>query len=163
MHGCGYTTRTMLPDGIKSIQVEIFKNEIDITKEVSAKDKYEVYRPNLEIDLRNKIIDRIFLDGYLKVSSGHHADSILEGQIIEYRKDPLRYQNEDVTEYRISLVCNIRLISSSGSKVLFEEKNITGDTTYFTTGSLQKSETQALSDAMQDLARRIVNRIVENW
>ncbi len=161
--GCGYVTKTILPDGVKTIHVDIFKNNIDITKEVSAKDKYEVYRPNLEVDLRDAIVNRVFLDGNLKIEDKDSADAVLEGQLMQYRKDPLRYQNEVVQEYRISIVCDIKLINQKDSKVLFEEKNITGDTTYFTTGTLQKTETAASSDAMSDLARRIVNRIVENW
>ncbi len=163
INGCGYTTKAVLPSGVKSIHVEIFRNNIDITKEVSAKDKYEVYRPNLEVDLRDAIVERVFLDGHLKLEARDHADSILEGEILQFRKDPLRYQNEDVTEYKISLICDIRLKSSEGLDILLEEQNIVGDTTYFTTGSLQKSETTALSDASKDLARKIVNRIVENW
>ncbi len=161
--GCGYTTKALLPDDIKTIHVEIFENNIDITKEVSAKDKFEVYRPNLEVDLRDAIVNRIFLDGHLKVSTMGHADAVLEGEIQEYRKDPLRYQNEIVQEYRISLVCNIRLKRTKDSMPLLEYRSITGDVTYFTTGSLQKSETQAIDVAASDLARRIVNRIVENW
>jgi len=152
-----------MPDNIRTIQIETFKNNIDITKEVSAKDKYEVYRPNLEVDLRDAVVNRIFLDGNLKMADRESADAVLEGQIVQYRKDPLRYQNEVVQEYRISLVCDIKLINQKDSKVLFEEENITGDTTYFTTGALQKTETSALNDALLDLARRIVNRIVENW
>ena len=161
--GCGYTTKAILPDNIKTIQIETFKNNIDITKEVSAKDKYEVYRPNLEVDLRDAIVNRIFLDGNLNVLDKDSADAVLEGEIVQYRKDPLRYENEVVQEYRISLVCDVKLIKQKDSKVLFEDTNITGDTTYFTTGTLQKDETTALNDAMADLARRIVNRIVENW
>ena len=91
------------------------------------------------------------------------ADAVLEGSILQYRKDPLRYQNEVVQEYRISLVCDVKLVNQRDSSILFEEKNITGDATYFTTGALQKTETSALSDAMSDLARRIINKIVENW
>lgn len=161
--GCGYTTKSILPEDIKTIQVEIFRNNIDITKEVSAKDKYEVYRPGLEVDLRDAIVERIFLDGHLKLSSEETADAFLEGEVMQYRKDPLRYQDEIVREYRISLVCDFRLKKSKDSKVLLEEEGLTGDTTYFTTGSLAKSETDALKAAARDLARRIVNRIIENW
>ena len=161
--GCGYTAKTILPDNVKTIHVDTFRNNIDITKEVSAKDKYEVYRPNLEVDLRDAIVNRIFLDGSLKVADKGFSDAVLEGQIMQYRKDPLRYQNEVVQEYRISIVCDIKLINRKDSKVLFEEENITGDTTYLTTGALLKTETSALNDAMSDLARRIINRIVENW
>ncbi|MFH1854424.1 MAG: LPS assembly lipoprotein LptE [Candidatus Omnitrophota bacterium] len=164
LSGCGYTTRNAaLPSDTRTIHVELFKNSIDITKEVSAKDKYEVYRPGLEVDLRDAIVNRIFLDGHLRVASADRADSIMEGEIIQYRRDPLRYQNEDVREYRISLVCDIMLRSARDSNVIVKLENITGDTTYFTTGSLQKSESQALTDAASDLARRIVNRIVESW
>jgi hypothetical protein len=161
--GCGYTTKTILPDNVKTVHVDTFKNNIDITKEVSAKDKYEVYRPNLEVDLRDAIMTRVFLDGNLKAADKDSADAVLEGQIVQYRKDPLRYQNEVVQEYRISLVCDVKLINQKDSKVLFEESNITGDTTYFTTGTLQVTETAALNNAMSDLARRVVNKIVENW
>lgn len=161
--GCGYTTKTVLPENIKTIHVDIFKNSIDITKEVSAKDKYEVYRPNLEVDVRDALVNRIFLDGHLKLASKESADGILEGEITQYRKDPLRYQNEVVEEYRISIVCDVTLISAKDNKPLFSEENITGDTTFFTTGSLQKTESTALNDALADLSRRIVNKIVEDW
>ncbi|NQV04083.1 MAG: hypothetical protein HQ532_01170 [Candidatus Omnitrophica bacterium] len=161
--GCGYTTNSILPEDIKTIQVEIFRNNIDITKEVSAKDKYEVYRPDLEVDLRDAMVERIFLDGHLKLSSEGSADAILEGEVMQYRKDPLRYQDEIVREYRISLVCDFRLKSAKDSKILLEEEGLTGDATYFTTGTLAKSETEALKTAARDLARRIVNRIVEDW
>ncbi|MFH1478674.1 MAG: LPS assembly lipoprotein LptE [Candidatus Omnitrophota bacterium] len=163
MYGCGYTTATVPRGGIKTIHIDIFKNSIDITKEVSSKDKYEVYRPDLEVDIRDAIVERIFLDGHLRVSRGEATDAVLEGEVVEYRKDPLRYQDENVTEYRISLVCNFALRRSGDPEVLLEETNLTGDSTYFTTGTLSKTEDEALKDATKDLARRIVNRIVENW
>ena len=163
LSGCGYTTKTILPDNVKTIHVDTFANDINITKEVGVKDKYEVYRPDLEVDLRDAIVSRVFLDGNLKVLDKGSADAVLEGRIKEYRKDPLRYQNEIVQEYRISVVCDIKLVNQKDSKVLFEERNVTGDTTYFTTGTLQKSETSASYDAMSDLSRRIINKIVENW
>ncbi|MDO8603217.1 MAG: LptE family protein [Candidatus Omnitrophota bacterium] len=161
--GCGYTAKTIFPNNIKTVHVDMFKNNIDITKEVSAKDNYEVYRPNLEMDLRDVIVNRIFLDGNFKVADKDSADAVLEGEILQYRKDPLRYQDEVAQEYRISLICDVKLINQKDSSILFEEENITGDTTYFTTGALQKTETSALNDAMLDLARRVVNKIIENW
>lgn len=164
LSSCGYTTRSaVLSEDLRSVHVELFKNSIDITKEVSAKDKYEIYRPNLEVDLRDAIVNRFFLDGHIHVAGRDYADAILEGEITQYKKDPLRYQNEDVREYRISLVCDIVLRNANDSKVLLEFEDITGDATYFTSGALQESEGEALKDAASDLARRIVNRIVESW
>ena len=40
--GCGYTTKTLLPEGVRTVHVAIFTNSIDITKEISDKDKYEL-------------------------------------------------------------------------------------------------------------------------
>ena len=43
------------------------------------------------------------------------------------------------------------------------ESNFVGETTYFTSGSLAKSENVAIQDALTDLARRIVERTIEDW
>ncbi len=161
--GCGYTAKSILPNDIKTIYIKTFANKIDITSEVSEKDRYRVYRPDLEIDLTNAIIDRFFLDGNLHVVREGDADARLEGELVEYRRDPVRYAGKDVEEYRISLVTNVWLIDFRKSEAIWEQKGIVGDTTYFTTGALQKSETSALNDALSDLARRIVERTVEGW
>jgi hypothetical protein len=163
LSGCGYTTKGLLPNNIKGIYIATFNNNINITKEVNSDDRYELYRPNLEMIVTDAVISRIFLDGHLKLQDKENADAILEGNLIQYRRDPLRYQDETVNEYRISLVCDIKLRDPETSEILLEENHITGDTSYFTTGALQKTETQALTDASSDLARRIVNRIVDNW
>jgi hypothetical protein len=47
--------------------------------------------------------------------------------------------------------------------LLWEEERLTGDTTYFAIGANAESESQALARAVQDLARRIVERTVESW
>ncbi|MBI3021287.1 MAG: hypothetical protein HYY59_04740, partial [Candidatus Omnitrophica bacterium] len=46
---------------------------------------------------------------------------------------------------------------------LWEEEGLTGDTTYFALGSNTETEAAALDRALTDLARRIVERTVENW
>ncbi len=161
--GCGYTAKSILPNDIKTIFVKTFANRIDITSEVTEKDRYRVYRPNLEVDLTNAIIDRFFLDGNLRIVREDYADARLEGELIEYRRDPVRYSGKDVEEYRISLVTNVRLIDLEKNETVWEQKNIVGDTTYFTTVALQKTETAALNAALSDLARRIVERTVEGW
>ena len=48
-------------------------------------------------------------------------------------------------------------------KLVWQEDRFTGDTTYFTTGSQAKTENAAIVDALSDLARRIVERTVEQW
>jgi len=65
-----------------------------------------------------------------------------------------------VEEYRISLMVNLRLYDGSGQTLLWKVNNFIGDTTYFTQ---DQSESQAISEAVSDLARRVIDRVVDIW
>ncbi len=164
LSGCGYTTRSMISDRFKTIYVTPFKNKIDITNEANAASKYKIYRPMIETDITRYVNNRYLFDGNLKPGKSESADLILKGEVVEFRKDPLRYlDNEDVSEYRINIIVNISLIDRQEDKVLWQENNFTGDSTYFASGAQAKSEDSAVVDALNDLARRIVERTVEDW
>jgi len=156
---CGYTTGSLLSPGIKTAAVPIFKNSI------SPESLSYQYHPGLEVDITREVIDRFLFDGNLRVVSPGAADLLLEGELIDYLKEPLRYaaDEKDVTEYRLTLVVSLTCRDLKTKEVIWEETNFTGDTTYFTTGSRAKSESTALSDAIEDLARNIVDRTVEGW
>ena len=163
--GCGYTTRSLLSTEFRTIYIKPFINKVDITSEVFTGDKYKIYRPGLETDITRYVNDKFLFDGNLKPVKNESADLILEGELVDFRKDPLRYSddNNTVTEYRVNLVVNLTLKNRKEDKVSWQESNFTGYTTYFTTGSLAKSESQAITDAMIDLGRRVVERTVEQW
>ena len=162
--GCGYTTRSMITNKYRTVYVAPFKNMVDITSETSARNQYKLYRPSLETDVTRSVSNRFLFDGNLRPVSEDSADLMLKGQLIEFRRDALRYDSSDnVTEYRISLVVNIALWDKKENKLLWEENGFTGSSTYFTTGSLAKSDDAAANDALDDLSRRIVERAVEDW
>lgn len=162
--GCGYTTRSMVSDKYKTIYVRPFVNKIDITQETDVASKYKIYRPMLETDITKTVINKFLYDGNLKPINLESAGLILKAELVEFRKDPIRYSDSDeVEEYRINLVVNISLWDNKENRFIWEESNFTGDTTYFTTGSSAKSESLAINDAITDLARRIVERVVEEW
>ncbi len=164
LSGCGYTTRSMISDKFYTIYVTPFVSKIDITKEADAGTKYKLYRPMIETDITRYVNNRYLFDGNLKPAKEELADLVLKGEVVEFRKDPLRYLNNDsVSEYRINLVVNISLWDRKDNKLLWQEDNFTGDTTYFTQGSQAKSEDAAVNDALNDLARRVVERTVEEW
>lgn len=167
MAGCGYTTRSLIAGKFKTIYVEPFVNKVDISQEAYSANKYRIYRPMLETDITRSVISKFLWDGNLKPAAEETADLILKGELVEFRRDPLRYDNNDeVTEYRINLVVNISLWDKKENKLVWKEDNFTGDTTYFTpfaTGTQAKSEDTAMNDALKDLARRIVERAVEQW
>lgn len=161
--GCGYSTRSLISNEYKSIYIEPFINKIDVTQEIYAGDKYRIYKPLLETDITKAVINKFLQDGNLKPKSEQDADLILKGELVNFRKDPLRYSDSDeVLEYRVNLVVNISLLDKQ-NELVWKEDGFTGDTTYFTTGTQAKSEATAINDAISDLARRIVERTVENW
>jgi hypothetical protein len=162
--GCGYTTRSMISSQFHTIYVAPFENKIDITQEVYSANKYRVYRPLLETDITRTVVNKFLFDGNLKPAPEDSADLILKGELVEFRRDPLRYNdNDEVTEYRLNLVVNVSLLDRKESRLIWEEKGFTGNTTYFTTGQDAKTEDTAINDALDDLARRIVERTVEQW
>jgi hypothetical protein len=163
LSACGYTTRSMIGSQFKTIFIEQFVNKIDVTQETTLH-KYRIYRPALETDITRSVTNRFLFDGNLKPVGLENADTVLKGELVEFRRDPLRYDNNDVVvEYRINIVVNISLWDTKENKLLWEENGFTGDTTYFTSGPQAKLENAAVSDALNDLARRIVERAVESW
>jgi len=164
LNGCGYSARTLIPENYDTIHVETFKNEIDITEEVSKRNPFKIYRPSLEVDLTNAITERFLYDSRLKVKSASGADLVLTGSLRAFMRQPLKYaDSEDVEEYRLSIMVDFKVVEGSSGKTITEQKNLIGDTTYFTTGSLAKTEETAIDAAVADLARRIVERTVEFW
>ena len=162
--GCGYTTRALLSERFKTIHIPPFKNQIDITKESDASRKYKIYQPLLETDITREVIDRFMFDGNLRVTKEEEADLVLFGALVNFRRDALRYTDdeEEVEEYRISITVDLRLLDSD-RELLWEERGFVGDTTYFVSGPNAKSEAIAVDEAVQDLARRVVERVIEDW
>lgn len=162
--GCGYTTGSLLPSGLKTIYVDNFKNMIDVGKETTENSKYALYRPGIENDVTSSIVDRFAFDGNLKIATREKADLMLEGKLTDYRKEALRYDNADnVEEYRVKITVEMELIKISDGKVLWTEKAFTGESTYNTTGSFATTEEVARGKALEDLARRVVERTIEGW
>ena len=158
--GCGYSTRSLLPSSIKTIHIAPFKNKISYTTDNTR----NLYLPLLEIKVRNAVVDRFLFDGHMKVKDSETADVVLKGNLLGYEREVLRYtDNNDVQEYRIRITVSIELWDSRTEKTLWSEPSFAGETTYFITGAQAKSEDTALQDALTDLARRIVERTIEDW
>ena len=161
--GCGYTTKSLLPENIKRVSVPPVKNGIDLSSEITDKTPFRVYRPGLEVEVTNAIINRFIFDGQLKVARDEKADARLEATLVDYRRDALRYSNnEDVQEYRLSITVEATFTQKSDNKVLWKDR-LTGDTTFFLAGPRAISEDEASSRAVEDVARRVVEKTIELW
>ncbi len=169
LSGCGYTTRSMISTKYTTIYITPFINKIDITSELDTGNKFRIYRPRIETDITNAVTNKYLFDGNLKPTKKENADLVLKGEVVEYRKDPLRYnENDEVTEYRMTLFVNISLWDNKAEKMLWQSDRFSGYYEYFTsaytlTNVTPKTDDQALDLALDDLARRVVERTVNEW
>ncbi len=162
--GCGYTTRPGLASHLKTVYVKPLVNKIDVTQLTTSDGRFPIYRHRMEVDLTNAIISRYQFTGLLRPATAERADCRLDGELVEFRRDALRYNaSQQVEEWRLNVVVNLRFVDQTTQTVLWEESRFTGDTTYFALGAKAESESAALDRAITDLARRIVERSVENW
>ena len=162
--GCGYTTKSLLPSNIKTIRVDNFKNDIKVEAEQSNLRMYRGYRPGMENDITRAVINKFLTDGTLRIANETTADLVLKSSLVDFKRDALRYDtNDNIEEYRIKLLVDMELTNNKTGLVMWREKGFAGETTYRTSGSRAKSETAAVGDAIDDLARRIVERTVEAW
>ena len=162
--GCGYSTRSLLPPAYRTIYVEPFVNKLPITGETTELRRFATSLPRLEEDVTNGVINRFIFDGSLRVTPRKgEADLILTGELVDFHRQPLRLDDSgNVEEYRLNLVVNATLRNEEGN-LLWEEPELIGDTTYFVTGSLSKTEVTAGDALVTDVARRLVERTIENW
>ena len=158
--GCGYTTGSVLPSNYKTIHVEPFENKINFLNENSR----TLYIPQLETNVRTAIISQFQQDGHLRINDSPSSDLVLKGKLIAYERDDLRTDNDqNVQEFRLRVVVALTMIDNTRAEEFFNESSFVGESTYLTSGSQAKSEAQALNDTLKDLARRVVERTIENW
>jgi outer membrane lipopolysaccharide assembly protein LptE/RlpB len=158
--GCGYTTGSLISSRYKTVFVEPFENKIDYMNQ----DDRKIYIPQMETKVHDAVIDRFMFDGNLKIAEKGNADLVLKGKVLSFNRGDLSLtNNNDVKEYRLTVTVALTLWDTVNEKVVWEEPSFSGDTTYFTTGALAKSEATAIQDAVNDLARRAVDRTIQDW
>jgi len=166
--GCGYTSRSMISDKYRTIYIPAFVNKIDITNPGDTENKYKIYRPFIETDVTKGVNNYFLWDGNLRPVKSDNADLTLKGEVTEFRKDPIKYNDSyDVAEYQMNIIVNLILTDNKTKQVVWEEKGFAGWVAYYTASApspaVPKSESQAVTDTVTDLSRRIVERTVEQW
>ena len=157
---CGYATRSTLPSNIRTVFVAPFKNSVIYENEGNR----NIYLPLLEQKVRNEIINRFLFDGVLKIGKEDQSDLILKGELKSYDRSGLRYtDNNDVQEYRITITVSLELWNREKNEMVWSEPGFSGEASYFVSGPQAKTEDAALQDAIKDLARRVIERTVEDW
>jgi outer membrane lipopolysaccharide assembly protein LptE/RlpB len=165
LSGCGYSATRLLPPNYRTIYIEPFENKIPLTRDDSERGGFQSNLPLLEEQVTRGVIDRFFFDGNLRVTRApEDADLVLSGAMRDFFRQQVRRTSNDVTteEYRLNLVAGFTVRDRDG-KIIVDEPNLVGDTTYFLTGASATSESTAAQNLVADFSRRVVERVVENW
>jgi hypothetical protein len=147
--GCPYGfSSSLLPGHIKSVSVPLFENRSD--------------RGELSTALADSLTEAFIDNHTLKVVGEKAADSQLEGTILEYRRVPFTVgADEQVLEYRVEIILEIRFLDLRKNKILWEESRLgQWDTYSFVNG---ESEQMGIVRVMEKLVEDILNRTVEGW
>jgi outer membrane lipopolysaccharide assembly protein LptE/RlpB len=145
LFGCGYTPVPILPNYIKGIDVLPFEDRTSS-------------RYNLQLEITNKIIEELILDGRVDVVSPERSDAQLRGQIVSFTREPLSYDTEgNVTEYKLWILVEAEFFDKVKDAVLwrdeFEHSLIYAESV--------TEELEAIEELSNEVVRDIFNRILE--
>lgn len=152
--GCaGYRLGSMLPPHVKTVYVPIAVNNTS--------------EPFIEADVTRSVVQEIQRDGSLRLAgTPDEADAILALTLTKFELEALTYERERRTaanEYRLLLRARTILTDAKLGRVITESPDVYGEGTFDVQGDLTSSKATALPAAAKDLARRIVDSIVEAW
>ncbi len=150
---CGYTPAPILPDHIKTMAVNTFKNA---TIEYGIEEK-----------LTLAVSDEFLRDGRLDIAGQQQADALLTGEITQYVLEPVSYDEQDIIEeYKVYIIVDLVFKDLTTDTVLWEERAMEGSVNYFVSskaGELVETEDEAQDRLVDDLALDIVRRTIEGW
>lgn len=165
--GCSSTVKRTLPDTVRSIAIERFRN--DTAQDLLPALLHEELRRAFRLDGRLSVMDDPI-----------DANGVLKGAIIDYVKQPSRFdRNNVVQEYRLRMAVDLSLVDAVANRVLWTEAGPAS--TAYRGGALRKleryvnfvvvpaeglpveTEGDAQRRMVRDLSRDIVLKVVEGW
>lgn len=153
LFGCArYRLGTTLPAHLRTVHVSTFSNS---TPEVG-----------IEAEVTNEVITRFRVDGNLAPVSPEAADSLLRGEIVEWRREVLIYtgpEKDEVEEYRLYVIAEVTFRDLRRDREIFTRRLIRGETDFVVNDDMREAELSARPAAFRDLARRVVDEVTAYW
>ncbi len=154
--GCGYSFSLLSPS-VHSIYISPVQNRIKITSDYSSLDDIKKYYPNLEVFVRQKVIERFLVEGRLKVVDRPTADVQVKITLFDYTREPVGYdRDETVKRWRIRIGARVEVIYPE-RKV---SRTIFGEAIY---DPAIRGERFAVKSVAEDLAHRISDLVLNPW
>jgi hypothetical protein len=122
--------------------------------------------PDIQVVVTNAVIRRFNDDGTLTVNQSSNADSELDITITNVSRTAIASSNSDVyvtAQYQLTIQATVTFINRRLGRKIFENSQVSGQTTFFTQANIIEGERQALPLAAQDLANNAVKLVTEGW
>ncbi len=148
LSGCGYTSRSLLEQNVRSIYIKIFDNE--------------TFRRDLEFDLTKAIKEEILLRTRLKIVDKKYADSILFGSIMTVRERVLiESPDAEVIESSVSATVLFSWTDQRTGRAIIDKHKVKASADFIATRNedVRIGEIKAFVNA----ARKIVNLMERDW
>lgn len=149
LSGCGYSARRPFPKDVRTVHVEMFASR--------------EFRRGIEFDLTEALAKRIQQDTPYRLAERERADTVLTGEVKEFRQAAL------VSDFRTGLpreiagvlVVSFRWRDQRTGEILAENENLLQHVEYIP--SLDEGEPIGLSRAIERMAERIVEQMESPW
>jgi len=151
--GCmGYQLGGTRPEGIETVHVAPVVN----TTTESA----------IELQVTHALRQRIQFDGRLKLlNSPENADAVIEVELTDYKLTAIAFRDDLKTtpeQYRLRITGTATLKDAGTGETLSESKTY-GEARFFFESDLTTSKRNALPRAAEEIAKFMVDDLIERW
>ena len=151
--GCGYTVGVHLPPNVKTIAVPVFKN---LTQQ-----------PAVE-DVMTQAMVTAFANTGVRVVPVQQADSILEGEVVEYNVQSIAYDSgTNAQVYRLRVRLNIQFRDVRNNTMIWRQEGIEDRSDFRAWGDVAATLSQerlgAANQAAVEIARRVVSLALDRF
>jgi hypothetical protein len=123
----------------------------------------QTHEPRLPEPIANAIRKQVQQDGSFQLSTHGTADIVVDGTLVDYRRDPLSFNPSDIVvtrDYEARLTAKVRAVDRGTGRVLFD-REIVGKTLIEGQPDRPSAERQAVPLLAEDLARSITSLLVD--
>ena len=147
--GCGYSTKSLHPDQIRSVQVEMFQSK--------------EFRRGIEFQLTEALRKQIDRITPYKNAPKRKADTVLSGEVLEWRESTLGHDpiSDRPRETAATLTVRYRWQDQRTGKILLDQPRFVQTVTYVR--PLGETAYDGRELAVNKLARRIVESLERPW
>lgn len=124
--------------------------------------KSQVIFPRAEVLLTNSLVDGLTQDGTYRIGKSEKSDAILYLTLENLRYRQIRSSRDDILrseELSLEAQVHYRLVSLIETGKILEEGDATGRTRLFVDQNLQTARANALPDALERVALKIVSQL----